>query len=51
MMHLFIHAFGALAVLAIGENPGPTALQPHLQPHHVACTPVNGHEGQPDAGN
>jgi quercetin dioxygenase-like cupin family protein len=47
MMHLFIHAFGALAVLAIGENPGPTALQPHLQPHHVACTPVNGHEGQP----
>ena len=40
-----------LAALAIVPTSAcaatPPALQPHAQPHQVACAPVNGHHGQP----
>lgn len=38
----------ALAIFAMGVTPATSAkLPPHPVPHHVACTPVNGHQGQP----
>jgi quercetin dioxygenase-like cupin family protein len=39
---------GVIATIAIGASPAtPAKLPQHPQPHHVACTPVNGHQGQP----
>ena len=41
-------AFNALAIVpATASVAGPPMLQPHPQPHHVACSPANGHQGQP----
>jgi quercetin dioxygenase-like cupin family protein len=41
-------AICALAIIAMGASPATSAkLSPHPQPHHVACSPVNGHHGQP----
>jgi quercetin dioxygenase-like cupin family protein len=45
---LFSAVFAALAIVATDAgSAAPPALQAHPEPHHVACIPVNGHQGQP----
>jgi len=43
----FVQAFGVLVTVGVGGSPELSTLQPHPQPHHVACIPANGHQGQP----
>jgi quercetin dioxygenase-like cupin family protein len=44
----FSAVFAALAIVAAGVcSAAAPALQAHPKPHHVACIPVNGHQGQP----
>lgn len=48
VLNTISNAFGALAIIATGVAPSTaTSLQAHPEPHHVACIPVNGHQGQP----
>jgi quercetin dioxygenase-like cupin family protein len=48
MVNPFPPAFAALAIVATGLGPATSpTLQVHPAPHHVACSPVNGHQGQP----
>jgi hypothetical protein len=40
--------FAAFAIVASGGGSAtPPALRAHPEPQHVACIPVNGHQGQP----
>jgi len=44
----FSAVLAALAIVATGVGSAAApALQAHPEPHHVACVPVNGHQGQP----
>jgi len=45
---LFVRSMWAAAIMTAGVSSAASAdLPPHPQPHHVACIPVNGHQGQP----
>ena len=48
VLNPFPPVFAALAIVATGFGPATSpTLQAHPEPHHVACIPVNGHQGQP----
>jgi quercetin dioxygenase-like cupin family protein len=48
VLTLFSVIFAAVAIVTSGTGlAAPPALQAHPEPHHVACLPVNGHQGQP----
>ena len=45
---LFVRSMWAAAIMTAGVSSAASVdLPPHPQPHHVACIPVNGHQGQP----
>lgn len=44
----FSSVSAALAIVSAGIcSAAPPTMQEHPEPHHVACIPVNGHQGQP----
>jgi len=48
MVTLFFQALAVVAMVATGtgQHASPS-LEQHPQPHHVACIPADGHQGQP----